>query len=202
MHSAFVGMSRSGKTTLAQIIAAGLVKRGRLVGVWDPLLDPGWKRAGVEILTADPFDLLYRCKTTMVAWHWFWEEWGPYLKNHPDAEVRRRLPLFAWLGTSSRQLGHSQWFIGHAWQDLLHVRGSVDSVYAFAQGGKSAALIAEDFARPELTAELPRQTRGYFKWVQKMADQSPRTGIVDFARRRVRWVTPLADGRSNRHQLR
>lgn len=185
MHSAFVGMSRSGKTTLAQIVAAGLVKRGRRVGVFDPLLDPRWKATGAEV-TADPFELLHTCKTS-IGGHWFWEEWGPYLKNHPAAEVRKLLPAFAWLGTSSRQLGHTQWFIAHSWQDLLHVRGQLDSVYAFAQGNKSAALMAEDFARPELERELPRFGRGKFKWIVKMADNS-RDGTINFARRRVRWA--------------
>lgn len=191
MHTAFVGMSRSGKTTLAQIVAKGLVGKRRKVGVFDPLLDPKWEATGASIVTADPFELLHRCKTETTAdgrpWHWFWEEWGPYLKNHPDGEVRRLLPAFGWLGTSSRQLGHSQWFIGHSWQDLLHVRGQLDGVYAFAQGNKSAALMAEDFARPELSHELPRLSRGNFKWVCKMSDNA-RCGLIDFARRRVRWA--------------
>jgi hypothetical protein len=189
MHGAFVGMSRSGKTTLAQIMAAGLVKRGRRVGVFDPLSDPRWKATGAEVVTADPFELLHRAKTTLGnadgIRHWFWEEWGPYLKNHPVRDVRRLLPFFSWLGTSSRQIGHSQWFIGHCWQDLIHVRGHLDCVYAFKQGHNSAALMAEDFARPELPAELPRFPRGKFKWLQKMAEHAP-VGQIDFRTRRVK----------------
>lgn len=190
MHSAVVGMSRSGKTTLAQILAAGLVKRGRRVSVFDPTslhgIDPRWKATGAQLVTADPFELLHKCKTS-IGGHWFWEEWGPYLRDHPDKEVRRLMPAFAWLGTSSRHLGHSQWFIAHGWKDLIHVRGHCDQVFAFGQGHKSAALMAEDFAAPDLAHELPRLSRGYFKWVVKMSDH-PRHGLVDFARRRVRWV--------------
>lgn len=192
MHTAFVGMSRSGKTTLAQMVATGLVRKGRSVGVFDPLRDPKWEATGAAIVTADPFELLHRCKTEKTAgkagaWHWFWEEWGPYLRNHPDPAVRKALPAFAWLGQSSRQLGHSQWFIAHKWQDLLHVRDQLDGVYAFGQGNKSAALIAEDFAMAKLAAELPRLSRGKFKWVRKM-DDNPRTGTLDFASRSVRWA--------------
>lgn len=188
MHSAFVGMSRSGKTTLAQMIAGGLVKRGRRVFVFDPLTDPKWEKTGADKVTADPFELLHLCKTTTPGAHWFWEEWGPYLRNHPEREVRRALPAFSWLGTSSRQLGHSQWFIAHTWQDLLHVRGHVDQVYAFAQGNNSAALIAEDFARPEITADLPRFSRGKFIWLRKMADEPRQDGEINFGRRRLRWL--------------
>lgn len=188
MHGAFVGMSRSGKTTLAQMIAGGLASKGKRVGVFDPLLDPKWKATGAEVVTADPFELLHLCKTS-IGGHWFWEEWGPYLKNHASPEVRKLLPAFAWLGTSSRQLGHSQWFIAHRWQDLLHVREQLDCVYAFAMGNKSAALMAEDFARPALPLELPRFPRGNFKWLRKMAE-SDRDGTIDFARRKLRWKKP------------
>lgn len=188
MHVAFVGMSRSGKTTLAQMIAKGLVAKGKHVGVFDPLLDPRWKATGADTITADPFELLHKCKTT-IGGHWFWEEWGPYLKNHASPEVRRAVPAFAWLGTSSRHLGQSQYFIAHSWQDLIHVRGQCDCVYAFAQGNKSAALMAEDFARPSIAMELPRFSRGKFKWLQKMADND-RDGTIDFARRRLRWLKP------------
>lgn len=192
MHSAIVGMSRSGKTTLAQAIAAGLVKRGRRVGVFDPLRDPRWDKTGAEC-TADPFELLHSCKTTMAerrgdGCHWFWEEWGPYLRHHADPAVRKLVPAFAWLGQSSRQLGHSQWFLSHTWQDLLHVRGQCDQVFAFAQGNKSAALMAEDFARPELALMLPKQMRLKFIMVAKMSDS--RCGMIEFTRRgpMVRWV--------------
>lgn len=192
MHTAIVGMSRSGKSTLAMLIAGGLVKKGRKVGVFDPLRDPKWNATGAAIVTADPVELLYRCKTSQrerpgEAWHWFWEEWGPYLRNHPDPAVRKCLPAFAWLGTTSRQLGHSQWFLSHSWQDLLHVRGQCDQVFAFGQGHKSAALMAEDFAAPELAVELPRQNRLNFKHAAKMAEI--RSGLIEFTRRgpRVRW---------------
>lgn len=192
MHSAFVGMSRSGKSTLAQVTAAGLVRMGRRVGVFDPLRDPNWDKTGAELVTADPFELLHACKTQRTekrgrSWHWFWEEWGPYLKRHPDPSVRKLTPAFAWLGASSRQLGHSQWFIAHCWQDLIDVRGQMDQVFAFAQGHKSAALVAEDFARPELMQSLPRLSRGKFKLVSKMADNI-RDGSIDFARRKMRWA--------------
>lgn len=193
MHTAIVGMSRSGKTTLAQLVAGGLVKRGRRVGVFDPLRDPKWEATGAEIVTADPFELLHRCKTSLAerkgdGWHWFWEEWGPYLRHHPDPNVRKSIPAFAWLGQSSRQLGHSQWFLSHTWQDLLHVRGQCDQVFAFAQGNKSAALMAEDFAQPALATALPKQMRLNFKSVAKMADT--RSGKIEFTRRGpvLRWV--------------
>lgn len=188
MHSAFVGMSRTGKSSLAIATAKGLVARGRPVFVFDPIHDPRWERTKATVID-DPFKMLHRCKTT-VGGHWFWEEWGPFIKNHPEPEVRRAAPAFAWLGTTSRHLGHTQWFIAHGWQDLIHVRANCDQVFAFGQGNKSAALIAEDFARPELAQTLPRQTRGFFKWVIK-ADDNARQGFVAFKTGRVTWAKPL-----------
>jgi hypothetical protein len=186
MHSAIVGMSRSGKTTLAQMIARGLVKRGRAVAVFDPLRDPNWQKTGAECV-ADPFELLHRAKTSTCR-HFFWEEWGPYLRHHPDPEVRKRLPAFAWLGQSSRQLGHTQWFLSHSWQDLLHVRGQCDQAFCFAQGNKSACLIAEDFARGDVAGFLPAFPRLRFMLLRKMAEKAA-IGTIDFTGRgpRLRW---------------
>lgn len=187
MHSGFVGMSRSGKTTLAQMTAAALVKRGRAVGVFDPLRDPKWDKTGAELVTADPFELLHHAKTH-TRWHLFWEEWGAYIRLSADPEVRRAAPAFAWLGRTSRQLGHSNWIIAHRWQDVEPgLREQLDQCFAFAQGNKSAAMMAEDFGRPELAAQLPKLSRGVCKFVRRMADNVP-IGTIDFARRRVRWA--------------
>lgn len=184
MHSAFVGMSRTGKTTLAMMIARGLIQRGRVVSVFDPIRDPRWEKTGAVVYT-DPFEMLHRCKTT-TAGHWFWDEWGAAIKNNADPAIRKLAPAFSWLVTTSRHLGHTQWFIAQSWQDLIHVRAGCDCAYAFGQGHKSAGLVAEDFARPELADELPRFTRGFFKCIVK-CDDTPRQGFVDFARRVVRW---------------
>lgn len=187
MHTGIVGMSRSGKTTLARMVAGGLVMKGRSVGVFDPIADPLWKKTGAQLVTADPFQLLHHAKTH-VGWHYFWEEWGAYIRLSADPEVRKASPAFAWLGRTSRQLGHSNWIIAHRWQDVEPgLREQLDVCFCFAQGNKSAVYIAEDFARPELGQMLPQLPRLKFKRVEKCADT--RSGSIEFRRNRprLRW---------------
>ena len=188
-HRAIVGVTRSGKTTLAQVLAAGLHSRGRFVGVFDPK-SPA-KQWRCNLFTRNPLLLLQWAQTHSSRGegrpiYLFWDEWGPYIGSRTkDARP------FAWLGTSSRHQGITNFFLAHGWRDLdAGLRENVDVVYAFTSGHRSAALLAEDFLDLDLSDVLPRMPRLSFKELTRFAET--RCGQISFSRGgvRVKLTTP------------
>jgi hypothetical protein len=191
-HTGFVGMSQSGKTTIAAAIAAGLAKRGRRVAVLDRMKDPRWK--GAELVTNDPGHFL-RFALSTGGVHLFVDEWG--------ATIRKGDAAFDWLGTTSRHYGHSLWAIGHRWQQFSPaVRDQFDCLYAFRMGDGSAKLIAEDFSASELAGLLtaPNFRKGQFYRVGRFADLA--AGTVDFKRGRFSFapIGPREETKSPRRR--
>lgn len=176
MNGGFIGQTRSGKTTLATVVADGLRRRGRRLAVLDRMRDPRWGR--VEFICSDADEFMSWCQAPANAGcHLFCDEWGI---------TCGRQPRFDWFGTSARHHGHSVWFVAHRWTQLSPaIRDSIDVTWAFGQGVKSASLLAEEFAAPELITLLPKMQRGKFMQVGRFADARP--GTIDIPRRRVRW---------------
>ena len=188
-HRAIVGVTRSGKTTLAQVLAAGLHSRGRFVGVFDPRSTPRqWK---CDVWTRSPYELLawaqaHNSRSVGKPIYLFWDEWGAYV-----GRGTKRAEPFKWLGTTSRHNGQTQVVIAQAWRDIdPTLREQVDQVYAFCTAHRSAAMLADAFNRPELEEELQHLPRLFFKEVTRFAES--RSGSISFSRGgvRVKLTTP------------
>lgn len=167
-HRAIIGVTRSGKTTLAKLLASGLRQRGKFIGVFDPVSPAGWE---CDLYSPDPVALLQWAQThdsrhVGKPIYLFWEEWGSFVGRGTKAAAP-----FAWLGRTSRHLGQTQTVIAHRWQDVdPALRENVDVVYAFCSGSRSAALLAEDFNAPQLIESLPKKPRLFLEEVTRFAD--------------------------------
>lgn len=176
MNFGYVGMTRSGKTTLATMIVAGRYAAGRQVAVLDRMKDPRWK---CHKRFTDPREFLAFAMRS-VGWELVADEWGVTVPRGEDDRA------FDWLGTTARHHGHAVHVICHRWTQLRPaLRDGLDNVFCFAQGKGSAALLAEEFARPELM-EVVRFPRLQFILAARCADTRP--GTIEFRRRRPRVV--------------
>lgn len=176
-HNGIIGMSMSGKSTLAKIMARELKRKGRRVVVLDPMGDPQWK-AVADVATKDPTLFLLLAQTNEKI-HLFADEWGISVGPHAHD--------FDWLGTTARHHGHTVWVIAHRWQQIsTTLRDNIGRAFLFGQGVHSAGLVSEEFAKRCLAADLPRLTTGNFiEVVRCRADL--RRGTLDFKRKSLKW---------------
>lgn len=137
MHTLIVGITGSGKSTIAKRMAEKAKRKGKGVLVFDPYLD----EYDAHLITSDL------------------EEFEKYVKANKNClcivdeagEVLERGKRDNWLGTQTRHNGHDLVFICQVATMLSRpVRTSCSQVYAFRQGALSARTMAEEFACPEL----------------------------------------------------
>jgi len=147
MHTATIGMTGSGKTTLEMEVANDHRDRGVGVLVLDPFQDPGWN---CDRIFSDLFAFIAfakKCRSCLLVV----EEAGDYGREKE----------FAWLFTQSRHLGHRTRYLSqyHAQVPPI-VRTNCEFLNLFRVGGRSAASWAEDFGQPEI-ARLHSQLGKY-----------------------------------------
>lgn len=166
MHCLIVGMTESGKTTLAKRIAKTLKSSGKLVAVLDPLQDEGWE---CDFQTQNPEEFLVWAKGNRSAFL-FVDESGV-------AIGRYNVPM-EWLATQSRHLGHSCYFICQGLTQLSTiVRGQCRKLYMFASGSNATKTASEEWNESELQ-NAERLQKGEFYVVSRFDKISK--GRVDF----------------------
>lgn len=176
LHHGIIGMSRSGKSTLGKWWAAQLKRRGRRVVVLDPMGDPAWSRVA-DVCTKDALQFLAIAQHNEKC-HLFADEWGIAIGPHAHE--------FDWLGTTARHHGHTVWVIAHRWQQIsTTLRDNIGRAFLFGQGVKSAALVAEEFAKPQLSARLPTLESGKFVEVERCRADI-RCGKINFGTKSVK----------------
>lgn len=172
MHSLIIGMSESGKTTLAKIFARELKKRGKKVVVLDPLNDPDWGK--VDFRTEDCDEFLDYCKNNQNLYVFIDE--GSESIGRYDVEMQ-------WFATQSRHWGHSCFFITQGCTQIAPIiRGQCRVVYCFAVGESDTKLMAEEFRKKELKF-LETIPQGVFYKVSRFSELQ--RGVVDFKKRVV-----------------
>lgn len=171
-HSLIVGMTLSGKTTLARILAKTLKKQtGRKVAVLDSLRDPKWE---ADFITDSSEEFLTYAQSNrghlLIV-----DESGTTLNKFDRAN--------SWLATTARHLGHRSFFITHRVTQIDPViRGNCDKLYVFATGPKDARLAAEEFNEPMLL-DLPKIPKLVFVEVSRFG--SPLVKRVDPANEKI-----------------
>jgi energy-coupling factor transporter ATP-binding protein EcfA2 len=146
-HSLIVGMSESGKTTLARQLSHILHKGGHKVIVLDEMQDPGW---AADFITDDNdqfLEVFWANRECFV----FIDEAGNAVGKYDDA-MRQT-------ATQGRHWGHSCFYISQRGALLsATVRGQCRHLYLFASPVADCKIYAHEFNRPELmkACELPQ----------------------------------------------
>mgnify|MGYP005849283253 CR=1 FL=1 len=174
MHSLIVGRTESGKTTLAKILAAAFVERGKDVAILDPLLDPGWEGT---LITKEPTEFLHYVKTNK----------GLILfVDESGSMIGRYNPEMDWLATSSRHMGHSVFFICQRAQQIsLTIRAQCSKTYLFASIRQDAEYFADEYNEPTILT-APKMIAGEFYILSSF--QQIRKACIDFRTRSVKIV--------------
>lgn len=162
-HKLIVGATESGKSTLARAMVEDAAKRGVLVIVYDPTLNPAW---GTEFVTDDEgqfFDWLY-------AAHESGEKSILAVVDEADTIMGMSHRHNWWLFQRGRHFGIEA--IGITQRPKLvapSVRGNVSEIYAFCVSAEDADDVAIGFAAPGLKG-APTLAQGEFlraRWVAR-----------------------------------
>lgn len=142
-----LGMSLSGKTTLAKHISAQY-----------------WRKKNMRSFVLDPNGEIYGSHALVFQdeekfWETVWKTRDALVIVDEAAETinsdKTLVPVF----TRLRHLNHKLLVIGHRATNLLPImREQIDTVYLFRQSEKSAAFFAETFSEPRLleATKLPK----------------------------------------------
>lgn len=138
-HSLIIGMTESGKTTLAKKLAGHYRQNGIGVLVLDPLSDPAWP---ADFKTADNEQFLKvywdsrRCAV-------FIDESGDAIGRYDDTMIKT--------ATRGRHWGHSNHYITQrATQLSATVRGQCSHLFLFCSPLSDAKIYADEWNQQEL----------------------------------------------------
>lgn len=171
MHTLIVGITESGKSTIAKMMCAEFKRTGTKTAVLDPLFSPDWE---CDFITGDSeayLDYLKKNKSVCA----FIDEAGKMVGRY-NVEME-------WLVTQSRHWGHSAFLITQGVTQLNPVvRTQCTRKIIFGCGEKETRLLAEESRRPELKS-LGHIPQGVFYSLSNFGDVT--MGRVDFAKKRI-----------------
>lgn len=185
MHIYIIGMTESGKTTLAKSLCKDLKARGFSTSVLDPLKDPSWD---CDYITDNALEFLEHAKTERQRFL-FVDEGGEAIgRYNKDME---------WLATQSRHYGHSCVFISQSiTQTSTIIRQQCSKVFAFACGSKQTELLAEEYRDDDLK-QLGKIPQGEFFIIDRFT--ACVRGRVDFSTGAV-YIGVSDQGQSDENQ--
>lgn len=138
-HSLILGMTESGKTTLAKALTHQFHKQGIGVLLLDPMNDPGY---AAHYRTADPsafLDVLWANQSCMC-----------FVDESADM-VGRFDTTMQQTATKGRHFGHSCFYISQRGAQLsATVRAQCRHLYLFTSAKDDCKTLANEFNKPEL----------------------------------------------------
>lgn len=142
-HSLILGMTESGKTTLAKRLAEKYRAQGFSILVLDPMNDPGWP---ADYRTSDPDEFLrvfWNSRKCMV-----------FIDESGDAIGRYNKPMER-TATRGRHWGHSCHYLTQRGAQISQtVRDQCSHLFLFASSLKDRKLHAEEWNAPKLVEPL------------------------------------------------
>lgn len=139
MHILILGITETGKTTLAFKIAAKYKQNGTRVIVLDPDKRKEWN---ADFITDEPDTFLAVCKANQSA-ALFIDESGQTIGRYAG-------PM-QWVATNSRKWGHKAHFISQRATQLdVLMRTQCSSIFLFKQSVRDAKILADEFVCPKL----------------------------------------------------
>lgn len=139
MHSLILGITDTGKTTLAFKLAKIYKGRGTPVIVLDPDIRKEWQ---ADYITDDPDAYLAVCKVNQGA-ALFIDESGQTVGRYSGA--------MSWLATNSRKWGHKAHFISQRATQLdILMRTQCSNLFLFKQSVNDSKILAAEFVCPGL----------------------------------------------------
>lgn len=149
-HVLILGMTESGKTTLARTLAQHYKRNGVGVLVLDPLSDPRWP---CDFVTADSdefLDVFWRSRRCVA----FMDEGGESVGRYNTAMQAT--------ATRGRHWGHSCHFIAQRATQLAPiVRDQCTHLFLFCSSLKDGEILADEWNKPEL-AECAKLRQGEY----------------------------------------
>jgi SpoVK/Ycf46/Vps4 family AAA+-type ATPase len=140
-HSIIVGITGTGKTTLAFKIAERYRARKIPVLVYDPFKRLEWQADFITDKPEEIVEVVFKNKSCAV----FIDEAGEFLDRYSKEDTK--------LATMSRQLGHNVHFIAQRAQMLSpNVRHQCTNLFMFRQVASDCDLLSKDFANEQLKA--------------------------------------------------
>lgn len=141
-HGLILGMTESGKSTLAKELAAALHARGTCIIILDPLHDPGWPNGERTFQTADRAQFLAMVKASRSC---------AVFVDESAQMIGRYAGEMEWLATQGRHWGHSSFFISQRAQQLsVTMRGQCRFLALFRCSLDDGKTHANEWAREEL----------------------------------------------------
>lgn len=141
-HSLIIGMTMSGKSTLARRLVAGYRTKGTESLILDPLEDPAWKSAGARYLTGDGkkfMDIVFKSERCAI----FIDESGEAIGRYAG-EMKK-------LATRSRHYGHNAHFLSQRAVDIdKTIRDQCNRLFVFRVSKKDAETLADEYGYEEL----------------------------------------------------
>lgn len=170
-HNLIVGMTGTGKSTLAKLVIKQAKKAGRKTVVLDPIGDPSYS---ADFQTTDPDQFLAYAKANKSC-YLFVDESGQAIGRYNE-------PMM-WLATTSRHLGHLSFFISHSATQLSPIlRGQCGQVYLFSCAAANFKTVAEEWNQPDIL-KMKRFDAGEFVYVPRFGQI--RKGRIDFAKQHI-----------------
>ena len=167
-HVLIVGMTESGKTTLAVQLAKSARDQGIPVVVLDPLADPRWQ---ADHIGSDPvafLDIAQRSRSCAL----FIDESAEVIGRYNDA-------MF-WLATRARHYGHKSYFITQRTAQLAKtIRDQCRHLFMFCVSMNDAKIMADEFNREELRKANELAQFEYF-YISRFGTVEKRRVSVDF----------------------
>lgn len=151
-HVLILGMTESGKTTLATELARAYQREGYACLVLDAMRDDRWPQEHLYTDRAEFLDIVKASRSCMV----FIDEAG-------EAVGQYEREMF-WLATRGRHLGHSVHFVTQRAQQLSPtVRYNTSYLGLFNCAATDAKLLADEWNRPALR-DANTLDRGNYYW--------------------------------------
>lgn len=150
-HSAIIGMTQSGKTTLAKKLASQFSSAGKRILVFDPLGDPDWL---CDFKTHDVDEFLaeyWSSRQCMV----FIDEAGELSQTHANEILKT--------ATRGRHWGHMNFYLSQRGAMLPRtLRDQCTNLFMFAQSAEDSKLYSIEYNSPELREANTLKQGEYF----------------------------------------